>query len=35
MQIGDKKLPLGIQFMASHEREDLLFAIGKKFEAIK
>lgn len=30
-----KKLPLGIQFMASHGREDLLFEVGKKFEAIK
>src|SRR3989339_162928 len=30
-----KKLPLGIQFMASHGGEDLLFEIGKKFEAIK
>jgi len=29
-----KKLPLGIQFMASHYREDLLFEIGKKFEAM-
>jgi len=28
----DKKLPLGIQFMASHGREDLLFEVGKKFE---
>lgn len=25
------KLPLGIQFMASHHREDLLFEVGKKF----
>ncbi len=30
-----KKLPLGIQFMAPHGREDLLFAVGKKFEEIK
>ncbi len=29
-----KKLPLGIQFMASHGREDLLFEIGKKFETL-
>ncbi|OGI83040.1 glutaminyl-tRNA synthase (glutamine-hydrolyzing) subunit A [Candidatus Nomurabacteria bacterium RIFCSPLOWO2_02_FULL_44_12] len=28
-----KHLPLGIQFIASHGREDLLFAVGKKFEA--
>ena len=27
-----KKLPLGIQFMASHGGEDLLFEVGKKFE---
>lgn len=30
-----KNLPLGIQFMASHGREDLLFEVGKKFEAIR
>lgn len=30
-----KKLPLGIQFMAPHGGEDLLFEIGKKFEEIK
>ncbi|MEK7471036.1 MAG: Asp-tRNA(Asn)/Glu-tRNA(Gln) amidotransferase subunit GatA [Patescibacteria group bacterium] len=29
-----KKLPLGIQFMASHGGEDLLFKVGKKFEAM-
>ncbi|MBI2627316.1 Asp-tRNA(Asn)/Glu-tRNA(Gln) amidotransferase subunit GatA [Candidatus Nomurabacteria bacterium] len=28
----NKKLPLGIQFMAPHGREDLLLEIGKKFE---
>lgn len=33
MEIEGKKLPLGIQFMASHGREDVLFEIGKKFEA--
>jgi len=27
-----KQLPLGIQFMAPHFREDILFDIGKKFE---
>jgi aspartyl-tRNA(Asn)/glutamyl-tRNA(Gln) amidotransferase subunit A len=32
MDIEDKKLPLGIQFMAAHGREDLLFDIGKQFE---
>lgn len=30
-----KKLPLGIQFMAPHGREDLIFDIGKKFEEIR
>ena len=30
-----KKLPLGIQFIAPHQREDLLFEIGKKFESLK
>ncbi len=30
-----KKLPLGVQFIAPHQREDLLFEIGKKFEAIR
>ena len=35
VQIGDKKLPLGIQFMASHGGEDLLFKIGQEFESIK
>lgn len=27
-----KKLPIGMQFMASHGREDILFALGKKCE---
>jgi len=31
----DKKLPLGIQFIAPHGREDLLFEVGKKFEEIR
>ncbi len=31
--ITEKGLPLGIQFMASKGREDLLFQIGKEFEA--
>jgi len=30
-----KKLPLGIQFMAPHGGEFLLFEVGKKFEALK
>ncbi len=34
-ELNDKKLPLGIQFMASHGREDVLFEIGKKFEEMK
>ncbi|MEK7080774.1 MAG: amidase family protein, partial [Patescibacteria group bacterium] len=29
-----KQLPLGIQFMAPHGREDLLFEVGKKFETL-
>lgn len=29
---GDKKLPLGIQFIAPHFREDVLFAVGKDLE---
>src|SRR3989344_4423408 len=33
-QVGGKKLPLGIQFMAPHGGEDLLFEIGQKFEEI-
>lgn len=28
------KLPIGLQFMAPHGREDILFAIGKKLEGI-
>jgi aspartyl-tRNA(Asn)/glutamyl-tRNA(Gln) amidotransferase subunit A len=31
-EIEGKKMPLGIQFMAPHFQEDLLFEIGKKFE---
>jgi aspartyl-tRNA(Asn)/glutamyl-tRNA(Gln) amidotransferase subunit A len=34
-EVEGKKLPLGIQFMAPHGREDLLFDIGKKFEEIR
>ncbi|MEK7539312.1 MAG: Asp-tRNA(Asn)/Glu-tRNA(Gln) amidotransferase subunit GatA [Patescibacteria group bacterium] len=34
LEIEGKKLPLGIQFMASHGREDLLFEISKRFEEI-
>ncbi len=29
--IGDKKLPIGLQIIAPHGREDILFALGKKF----
>ncbi len=32
---GKIKLPLGIQFMAPSCREDVLFAIGKKFEEVR
>jgi len=33
---GEKKrLPLGIQFMAPHCREDILFIVGKKFEELR
>ncbi len=28
---GDKNLPVGLQLMSSHDREDILFEIGKKF----
>ena len=34
-EVEGKKLPLGIQFMASHGGEDLLFEVGKKFETLK
>ena len=34
-EIENKKLPLGIQFMASHGGEELLFEVGKKFGAKK
>jgi aspartyl-tRNA(Asn)/glutamyl-tRNA(Gln) amidotransferase subunit A len=34
-EIEGKKLPLGIQFMAPHGAEDLLFEVGKKFEEIR
>ena len=34
VEVEGKKLPLGIQFMASHGAEDLLFEVGKKFEKI-
>ncbi|MEK7140785.1 MAG: amidase family protein, partial [Patescibacteria group bacterium] len=32
---GGKSLPLGIQLIAPHLREDLLFSIGKKFESVR
>lgn len=31
MEVENKKLPLGIQFMAPHGGEELLFEVGKKF----
>jgi len=34
MEAENKKLPLGIQLMASSEQEGLLFEAGKKFETI-
>lgn len=34
-EVEDRKLPLGIQFMAPHGAEELLFEVGKKFETIK
>ncbi|KKR73190.1 MAG: Glutamyl-tRNA(Gln) amidotransferase subunit A, partial [Candidatus Nomurabacteria bacterium GW2011_GWA1_40_8] len=34
-EVEGKKLPLGIQFMASHGAEESLFEVGKKFESIK
>ena len=30
---GESSLPLGIQFMAAHHREDVLFSLGKQFES--
>jgi len=32
-EVADKKLPLGLQFFASHGREDILFTIAKSFES--
>ncbi len=34
-EAGEHMLPLGIQFMAPHCREDILFEVGKKFESIR
>ncbi len=34
-QEGGKELPLGLQLMAAHGREDILFEIGKEFEKMK
>lgn len=34
-EIEGKRLPLGIQMMAPHCREDILFTIGKKFEELR
>lgn len=33
-EVDGKKLPLGIQFMAPHGREDMLFYVGEKFEKV-
>ena len=35
MEVGGKKVPLGIQFMAPHGREDFLFEVGGKLEMIQ
>ena len=32
---GGVNLPVGIQFMAPHGREDILFEVGKKFETVR
>ena len=32
VSVEGKQLPIGMQFMANHGREDILFEIGKKFE---
>ena len=34
-EVDGKRLPLGIQMMAPHCREDILFTIGKKFEELR
>ena len=34
-EVEGKKLPLGIQFMAPHGREDFLFEIGQEFEKLQ
>jgi aspartyl-tRNA(Asn)/glutamyl-tRNA(Gln) amidotransferase subunit A len=33
-EVEGKQLPLGIQFMAPHGREDILFNVGRQFETI-
>jgi aspartyl-tRNA(Asn)/glutamyl-tRNA(Gln) amidotransferase subunit A len=35
VEIEGKELPLGMQFMAPHGAEELLFEVGKKFETIR
>ena len=35
MEVAGKKVPLGIQFMAPHGREEFLFEVGKKLEMIE
>ena len=34
-EVEGKRLPLGVQFMASHGREDILFEVGKQFGTVK
>ncbi|OIO32270.1 MAG: Asp-tRNA(Asn)/Glu-tRNA(Gln) amidotransferase GatCAB subunit A [Candidatus Yonathbacteria bacterium CG_4_10_14_3_um_filter_47_65] len=35
IEINTKLIPIGMQFMAPHLREDILFAIGKDVEAVR
>lgn len=35
LEVEEKHLPLGIQFMAPHGAEDVLFDVGRKFEEMK
>jgi len=32
VQSENRQLPIGLQIMAPHNQEDLLFEIGKRFE---
>ena len=35
VELEGKTLPLGIQFMAAHGAEELLFKVGEDFESIR